>query len=152
MTTRQTAANAGTCRATRLRARGTPSFSFIDTMTSVPEDTPLSDSEYHARAAAVLAAVEAAADRWLQQDVVDVDTQRTGGMLELSFPNDSKIVLNTQPPLHELWMAARRGGYHYKYQRGRWCDMRDGSEFFAALSACASEQAGVALVFEARQG
>ncbi len=84
--------------------------------------TPLTDSDYHARTAAVLAAVEAAVDRWLQDDVVDIDTHRTGGLLELGFPNGSKIVLNTQPPLHELWMAARAGGFHYKHVEGRWVD------------------------------
>ena len=117
-------------------------------MTPAPDDTPLTDSEYHEKASAVLAAVEAAADRWLQQDVVDIDTHRTGGLLELVFPDDSRIVLNTQPPLHELWMAARAGGTHYKYRNGRWCDTRDGREFFEALSACATQQAGVALRFE----
>jgi CyaY protein len=108
----------------------------------------LSDAQYQARIAAVLASVEAAADRWLQADVVDIDTQRTGGLLELSFPNGSKIVLNAQPPLHELWMAARSGGFHYKCVGGRWLDTRDARDFFEALSACASEQAGVALRFE----
>jgi CyaY protein len=108
--------------------------------------TPLSDSDYHAKAAAVLAGVEAAVDRFLQDDLVDIDTHRTGGLLELGFPNGSKIVLNTQPPLHELWMAARSGGFHYKFVDGRWID-RDGREFFEALSACASEQAGVPLRF-----
>jgi len=108
--------------------------------------TPLSDSEYHAKASAVLASIEAAVDRLLQDDVVDIDTLRTGGLLELGFPNGSKIVLNTQPPLHELWLAARAGGYHYKYVDGRWLD-REGREFFEALSACASEQAGVKLSF-----
>jgi CyaY protein len=108
--------------------------------------TPLSDSEYHAKASAVLAGIEAAVDRFLQDDVVDIDTHRTGGLLELGFPNGTKIVLNTQPPLHELWMAARAGGFHYKYVDGRWLD-REGREFFEALSACASEQAGVPLRF-----
>jgi len=117
-------------------------------MTSVPDETPLTDHEYHTRTAAVLASVEAAADRWLQQDVVDIDTHRTGGMLELAFPDGSKIVLNTQPPLHELWLAARAGGYHYKYRNGQWLDTRDGRDLFDALSACASEQAGMALRFE----
>ena len=117
-------------------------------MTSAPDETPLTDREYLTRTAAVLAAVEAAVDRWLQQDVVDIDTQRTGGMLELGFPNGSKIVLNTQPPLHELWLAARAGGYHYKYRNGQWLDTRDGRSLFEVLSACASEQAGVALRFE----
>ena len=107
----------------------------------------LSDAEYHAKASAVLASVEARIDAWLQDDVVDIDTQRTGGLLELSFPNGSKIVLNTQPPLHELWLAARAGGFHYKYVAGAWRDTRDGRELFEALSACASEQAAKPLRF-----
>jgi CyaY protein len=118
----------------------------LPAMATLPDT--LSDAQYHARIAAVLASVEAAADRWLQADVIDVDTQRTGGLLELSFPNGSKIVLNAQPPLHELWMAARSGGYHYKCIGGRWLDTRDAREFFEVLSACASEQAGKPLRFE----
>ena len=109
--------------------------------------TPLTDSQYHALTGALLAGVEATVDRWLQDDVVDVDTQRTGGLLELAFPDGSKIVLNTQPPLQEMWMAARSGGYHYKHVAGYWRDTRDGSDFFDALSACASQQAGQDLRF-----
>jgi CyaY protein len=109
--------------------------------------TPLTDSQYRDLTDAVLASIEATVDRWLQEDRVDIDSQRTGGLLELSFPGDSKIILNTQPPLHELWMAARSGGYHYKHFDGRWLDTRDGRELFEALSACASEQAGQALRF-----
>ena len=111
------------------------------------EPTPLSDSEYHALAGAVLAGVEAQIDRWLQDDVVDIDTQRTGGLLELGLPDGSKIIVNTQPPLHELWLAARSGGFHFKHVAGRWLDTRDGRDFFEALSACASEQAGRPLRF-----
>ena len=109
--------------------------------------TPLTDSQYRDLTDAVLAGVEATIDAWLQEDRVDIDAQRTGGLLELSFPGNSKIVLNTQPPLHELWMAARSGGFHYKHVDGRWRDTRDGRDFFDALSACASEQAGQALRF-----
>ena len=108
--------------------------------------TPLTDAEYHAKTSAILACVEAAADRWLQDDVIDIDTHRSGGLLELAFPDGSKIVLNTQPPLQELWMAARAGGYHYKHVDGQWID-REGREFFAALSRCASEQSGKTLRF-----
>jgi len=107
----------------------------------------LTDSDYDAKTRAVLASVEASVDAWLQDDVVDIDTHRTGGLLEMSFPDGSKIVLNTQPPLHELWLAARSGGFHYKYVEGAWRDTRDGRELFEALSACASQQAGRALRF-----
>ena len=111
--------------------------------------TPLTDNEYHAKASAALAGIEACIDAWLQADVIDIDTHRTGGLLEMSFPNGSKIILNTQPPLQELWVAARAGGFHYKYVDGVWCDTRDGRELFDVLSACASEQAGRALRFSA---
>lgn len=116
-------------------------------MTPELRPSPLTDSEYHARTSAVLASIEASVDAWLQADVVDIDAMRTGGLLELGFPNGSKIVVNTQPPLHELWMAARSGGFHYKYVQDAWVDTRDGRDFFDALSACASEQAGKALSF-----
>ncbi len=109
--------------------------------------TPLTDPEFHALAGAVLASVEATVDQWLQDDVVDIDSHRTGGLLELKLPNGSHLILNTQPPLHELWLAARSGGFHYKYVGGRWID-RNGQELFESLSACASEQAGMALRFE----
>lgn len=100
----------------------------------------------------MLTAVEATIDRWLQEDVVDIDTHRTGGLLELRFPDGSQLVINTQPPLQEIWMAARSGGHHYRSHDGRWLDTRDGSEFFFALSECASRQAGKPLVFEAPRG
>lgn len=121
-------------------------------MTAATEPSPgdadrLSDAQYHARAEALLTTIEVTIDRWLQEDVVDIDSQRTGGLLELRFPDGSQIIVNTQPPLQEIWMAARSGGFHYRLVGGRWLDTRDGTEFLGALSACASRQAGKPLVF-----
>lgn len=107
----------------------------------------LSDADFHRLAAEALARIETQLDRWLQDDVVDIDSQRTGGLLELSFPSGSKIVINTQPPLHELWLAARAGGYHFKRVGDAWRDTKDGVEFFERLSQEASAQAGLALRF-----
>lgn len=117
-------------------------------MSDRPTAPALSDSEFHAITRALLDAIEAQADRWLQDDVIDIDTHRTGGLLELSFPSGSKIVLNTQPPLHELWLAARGGGFHFRYEAGAWVDSRDGTDFFDALSQHASTQAGRPLRFD----
>lgn len=116
-------------------------------MSTAPAGPVLSDADYQRETAAMLARIEAAADRWLQQDVIDIDTQRSGGLLELSFPDGSKIIVNTQPPLQELWLAARAGGFHYRWADGRWLDTRDGSEFVEALSRHASAQAGKPLTF-----
>jgi CyaY protein len=114
------------------------------------DDTPasgLTDLAFHQLTGRILASIEATLDAWLQDDVVDIDAHRTGGLLEMGFPNGSTIVINTQPPLHELWLAARAGGYHFKHRQGLWIE-REGQEFFALLSQRASEQAGKALRFE----
>ena len=116
-------------------------------MTAALTPDTLSDAEYHRLTAAVLSGIEVAVDAWLQDDVVDIDAHRTGGLLELSFPNGSKIVVNTQPPLHELWLAARAGGFHFRCVQGRWTDTKDGRDFYAALSECAGAQAGRPLRF-----
>lgn len=108
----------------------------------------LSDADYLTKAHALLARIEEQIDGWLESDVVDIDTHRTGGLLELSMPGGSKIVLNTQPPLQEIWLAARSGGYHFKWDGSQWVD-REGQEFLARLSKSASEQAGQALTFSA---
>ncbi len=113
-----------------------------------PAATPLSDAEYHAKAHGVLDHLEALVDRWLDEDLIDIDTHRTGGLLEMSFPNGSKIIINTQPPLQELWLAARGGGFHFRYCEGRWLDTREGTEFLAMLSTHASVQAGKPLSFK----
>lgn len=107
----------------------------------------LSDAAYEAASRAVLARLEAQADRWLQEDDLDLDCARTGGLLELTLPNRSKVIVNTQPPLHEIWVAARRGGFHFRHEDGRWLDTRGGGELFALLADCLSEQAGRPLRF-----
>ncbi len=118
-------------------------------MTTDLRPAPLTDAAYRALAEAVLDAVEAQVDGWLEDDVVDIDAHRTGGLLEMRFPNRSVLVLNTQPPLQELWLAARSGGYHYHFVDGRWLDTREGRDFFTDLSAAATEQAGGTLTFAA---
>ena len=113
-------------------------------------DSPygLSDAQYDAAIRATLSRIEATLDRWLEEDVVDIDAARTGGMLTLTLPNRSQLIVNAQPPLHELWLAARRGRFHFRLDgQGAWRDTKTGDEFFALLSACACEQSVPGLVF-----
>jgi CyaY protein len=109
----------------------------------------MTDLEYLNLAESVLKAVEMACDRLNDESDVDIDNQRTGGMITLTFSNRSQIIINLQKPLHEIWMAARAGGFHYKFDSGQWADTKDASEFFANLSRYASEQAGQPVVFSA---
>ena len=107
----------------------------------------MTDIEYQDRAEALLRAVELSCDRLNEETDADIDNQRVGGMITITFANRSQIVINLQKPLHEVWMAARAGGFHYKLEGQSWMDTKGQGEFFAHLSRCASEQAGQSLSF-----
>jgi len=109
----------------------------------------MTDLEYLDRAEALLRRLEASCDRLNDDTDADLDPQRVGGMITITFPNGSQIIVNLQKPLQEVWMAARAGGFHYKFDGAQWMDTKGHGEFFAHLTACASEQAGLALDFSA---
>lgn len=108
----------------------------------------MTDTEYMNHAEALLARVEAGCDRINDATDADVDNQRVGGMITLTFAGGSQIIVNLQKPLHEVWMAARSGGFHYKFDGREWLDTKGNGEFFANLSKYASEQAGRPLAFD----
>ena len=107
----------------------------------------MTDLDYLNHAEKALAAIELACDRINDASDADIDNQRTGGMITLTFANHSQIIINLQKPLQEIWMAARSGGFHYKLVNGQWLDTKTGDELFAALTRSATDQAGQAVVF-----
>ena len=108
----------------------------------------MTDLEFLDQAERLLAGVELSCDRLNDATDADIDNQRTGGMVTLTFPNRSQIVINLQKPLHEVWLAARCGGFHYKFDGAHWMDTKGQGEFWASLSRYASEQAGQNLLFQ----
>ncbi len=68
-----------------------------------------------------------------------------GGILEIEFANDSVIVVNKQAAAQEIWVAAKSGGFHFRWDGSVWRDTRSNEELFAALSRFASEQSGAAV-------
>jgi CyaY protein len=103
----------------------------------------MTETEFLDLAESTLDRIEQAFDRLFEQDVVDVECKRNGNVLEIEFvDNGSKIIVNSQAPLQEMWIAARAGGFHYKRMGDEWRNTRDDSEFFTALSDFASQQGG----------
>lgn len=109
----------------------------------------MTDSEFMDRAEQLLREVEQACDRINDELDADLDNQRVGGMVTITFVNRSQIVVNLQKPLHEVWLAARDGGYHYRWVDGCWQDTKGQGEFFAMISRSASAQSGKRLQFSA---
>jgi len=108
----------------------------------------MTDLEFLDQAERLLAGVESSCDRLNDHTDADIDNQRVGGMVTLTFPNRSQIVINLQKPLHEVWLAARCGGFHYKFEGALWRDTKGQGEFWESLSRYASEQAGQPVVFK----
>jgi len=103
----------------------------------------MGESEFLAQAEATLDAIEASLDRLNDLDMIDVECSRSGNVLEIEFINNgSKIIVNSQAAMQELWVAARSGGFHYRQKDGKWLNTRDGSELFASLSDMCSMQHG----------
>ena len=109
----------------------------------------MTDLEFLDRAEQLLLAVEQGCDRINDATDADLDSQRSGGMVSISFANGSQIIINLQKPLHEVWLAAQSGGYHYRFDGQHWMDTKGDGESFAALSGDASAQSGQALRFTA---
>ena len=107
----------------------------------------MTDQEFMDRAEALLTGVEAGCDHINEQTDADIDNQRVGGMITLTFANRSQIVINLQKPLHEVWLAARSGGNHFQFDGTRGMDTKGNGEFFACLSRDASTQTGAELTF-----
>ena len=94
----------------------------------------MTDPEFMDRAEALLKSIELACDRINDESDADIDNQRTGGMITLAFRNGSQIIVNLQKPLHEVWMAARAGGFHYRFDGALWMDTKGNGEFFENLT------------------
>lgn len=109
----------------------------------------MTESEFLALVERTLGAIESALERASNGCNLDIECSRSGNVLEIEFvDNGSKIIVNSQAPMQEIWIAARSGGFHYKNEDGRWVNTRDGSELFASLSKVVSEQGGVPLILE----
>lgn len=103
----------------------------------------MTESEFEALADATIASLE----RALEASARDVDIETKGsGMLELEFAGGARIVINRHTAARELWVAARSGGFHFRYEDGKWRDTRDGSELFAALSRLVTAQGGTPVI------
>ena len=107
----------------------------------------MTDLEFLDTAEHLLSRIEASCDRINDETDADIDNQRVGGMITVTFANRSQIIVNLQKPLHEVWLAAKSGGYHFKYKDGQWLDTKGEGEFFANLSRFGSAQSGLSLIF-----
>lgn len=105
--------------------------------------TPLEPTDFTARAEDLLARLESAVDRLA--DDLDIDVLRTGNVITLTFENGHRIIANSQAAAGEIWLAARSGGFHYRWDTAdaAWKDTRSGEDLRVALSRLIEIEVGV---------
>ena len=102
----------------------------------------MNESDFHSAVDAVLARIEAGIEA---ADSLDVDLE--AGILTVTCPDDSRVIVNRQTGNREIWVAARSGGFHFVWRGGRWTDTRSGDELFASLARVIEQQSGVQVAF-----
>lgn len=102
----------------------------------------MTETEFLARSEAILDSLESQSDDWAGLYDLDIEARRSGNVLTLIFDDAVHIVVNSQAPVREMWVAARSGGFHYRYDGRRWNDTRGGPDLADALSQICSEAAG----------
>jgi CyaY protein len=103
----------------------------------------VTETEFQQQVVNTLGRIEAALD---ELDL-DVDFERKADtVLEIEFADDSRIIVNGQAAAQEMWIAAKSGGQHFRFDNGAWVNTRDGNELFRALSAVVSQQCGQGVI------
>lgn len=89
----------------------------------------------------VIDATDAADDIELNQGVLEITCRQNGAA-------KSKIIINRHAPTQEIWVAAKSGGYHFKWADGAWIDTRSGEVLSDSISRVVFEQSGVRISFD----
>ena len=105
----------------------------------------MTDTEFHQLADEMFQAIENAIETAIDEQDADVDIDASGNVLQLEFQDTSKIVINKQEPLHQIWIATRYGGYHFSFVAGKWIDERNGGEFMPFVVESIAKQGGITL-------
>ncbi len=105
----------------------------------------MTENEYHQLVNALLLTIEEQIDT---VETVDLDYETAGGILTIIFPDSSKIIINKQAPLLQIWVATKFNGHHFEFNDGQWIDNRSGAEFWRFISEAASRQANAEVIFK----
>ncbi|HEX5801924.1 MAG TPA: iron donor protein CyaY [Azospira sp.] len=99
----------------------------------------MNETEFATLAGEALAKIE----HGLEVSGADLDFElAAGGVLEIEFADGGKIIVNRHGVAQEIWVAAKSGGFHFRYDGDAWRDTRDGEELLSKLSRLVSAQAG----------
>ena len=105
----------------------------------------MDEKEFTERCQQELALIEAAVEA--AADTSDIDFETQGGILEIECADGSKIIVSPHAIAKEIWVAAKSGGFHFRYDHAanHWVDTRTGESLRGRLVEILKQQGQVQL-------
>ena len=77
----------------------------------------------------------------------DLDCEEQQGVLAIECPDRSEVILSRQVATMEIWVAARSGGYHLRFDDQDWVCSKTGEKLAELLGRVCEEQSGQIIRF-----
>jgi CyaY protein len=102
------------------------------------------DEHHYERLAKVT--FERVLDLFENVDPEDADVEPSGDVIRIDLRGGQRIVLNTQRPARQIWLAGGQRAWHFNYDEGSatWVDDKGRGELLETLRSL-TQAAGVAL-------
>lgn len=81
-------------------------------------------------------------------DPDEADVEPSGDVIRIDYRGGSRVVLNTQRPARQLWLAGGQRAWHFSFdaEKAQWLDDKGrGDELYATLSSLTQAAIGRAL-------
>jgi CyaY protein len=104
----------------------------------------MDDSTYERLAADTFGIV---LDLFQDVDPDDADVDAAGDVMRIDLRGGQRIVLNTQRPVHQLWLAGGQAAWHFTFDEPsrHWLDDKGRGELFEILRGLIRDALGVEL-------
>ena len=95
-----------------------------------------------------------AADAWKRVldlfenvDPDEADVEQAGDVIRIDYRGGSRVVLNTQRPARQLWLAGGASAWHFSFDdaTSAWLDDKGRGELYAVLAELTQAAVGVKL-------
>ena len=109
----------------------------------------MTDAEFLNLYRQTLTAVEEVVEIAIQDRDIEIDYESGNDMLTIMFKTGTVAIITRQSAIHQLWLAARSGGFHFEYASGteNWICTVNKQSLNDMLQEICLEQGGVKLSF-----
>ena len=84
-------------------------------------------------------------DLFQDVDPEDADVEVAGDVIRIDLRSGQRIVLNTQRPVRQIWLAGGQSAWHFSYDGQVWLDDKGRGELFEILRRLTREAIGLEL-------